>query len=54
MVSSLGFCGHNFMPSSEIGSVRSGEVGLSTYEAKCDVFVFGYNSQLRGDNTFAS
>ena len=34
---SLGFRGQNFVPSSDIKSVRSGRFGLRTYEAKSDV-----------------
>ena len=50
----LGFLGHNFVLSSDIGSVWSGRLGLRTYEAKSDVAALDYNSRLRGDSTVLS
>ena len=48
MGTSLVFRDQNFVPSSDIGSVYSGRVGLGTYEAKSDFTALAYNSQLRG------
>ena len=48
------FLGQDFVPSSEIGSVRSGRLGLRTYETKSDVAALAYFSRLRGDITFLS
>ena len=39
---------------SDIGSVRSGWVGLRTYEAKSDINVLDYNSRLRRDSAYPS
>ena len=54
MGTSLGFWGHNCVPSSDIGSTRSVRLGPLTYEAKPDVVAVVYNSQLCGDITFLS
>ena len=42
------------MPSSDIESVRSGQLGLRTYEPMVDVAALNHNSRLRVDNTFQS
>ena len=50
----MGFLGQNFVPSSDIGSVRSGRHGVPTSDAETDFTVWAYNSQLRGAGTFLS
>ena len=46
--------GHNFVPSSDIESVRPGRPRLRTYEAKSDFATLTYNSRLREVITFLS
>ena len=54
MGTSLGFRGQNFVPSSDIGSVRSGRHGFPTSDPEPDFTTWGYNSRLRRASTFLS
>ena len=42
------------MPSSDIGSVRSGRHGVPTSDAETDFTVWAYNSRFWGASTFLS
>ena len=52
MGTSLGFRGQNFVPSSDIGSVRSDRHGVPTSDAELYFTTWGYNSRLRRASTF--
>ena len=51
MYSSSGYRGDNFVPSSNVGSVRLERPELGTREATYDVAVLAYKSRRRGDQT---
>ena len=52
MGTSLGFRGQNFMPSSDIGSVRSDRHGVPTSDGETNVTVWASNSGFRRDIIF--